>query len=82
MSQNLNGAIAFFGTDIGKNSFHVVGLDARCAIARARVARRTRSAAATRQLPTCWRLLRYAVNRNDVELRVLHTDLVGCHEVW
>ena len=29
MSQNLNSAIAFIGTDIGKNSFHVVGLNAR-----------------------------------------------------
>ena len=33
MSQNLNSAIAFIGIDIGKNSFHVVGLDARGAIA-------------------------------------------------
>ena len=33
MSQNLNRAIAFIGRDIGKNSFHVVGLDARGAIA-------------------------------------------------
>ena len=29
MSQNLNSAIAFIGTDIVKNSFHVVGLNAR-----------------------------------------------------
>jgi transposase len=33
MSRNLNSAIAFIGIDIGKNSFHVVGLDARGAIA-------------------------------------------------
>jgi transposase len=33
MSQNLNSAIAFIGIDIGKNSFHVVGLDGRGAIA-------------------------------------------------
>src|ERR1700681_1199249 len=32
MSQNLNSAIAFIGIDIGKNSFHVVGLDTRGAI--------------------------------------------------
>ena len=29
MSQNLNGAVAVIGIDIGKNSFHVVGLDNR-----------------------------------------------------
>ncbi len=33
MSQNLNSAIAFIGIDIGKNLFHVVGSDARGAIA-------------------------------------------------
>src|ERR1700737_4526596 len=33
MSQNLSRAIAVIGIDIGKNSFHVVGLDARGAIA-------------------------------------------------
>jgi hypothetical protein len=27
MSQNLNSAVAVIGIDIGKNSFHVVGLD-------------------------------------------------------
>jgi hypothetical protein len=32
MSQNLSSAIAAIGIDIGKNSFHVVGLDARGAI--------------------------------------------------
>jgi hypothetical protein len=32
MSQKLSGAIAAIGIDIGKNSFHVVGLDARGAI--------------------------------------------------
>ena len=33
MSQTLNAAIAVVGIDIGKNSFHVVGHDARGAIA-------------------------------------------------
>ena len=33
MSQNLNSAVAVIGIDIGKNSFHVVGLDDRVAIA-------------------------------------------------
>ena len=32
MSQTLNTAVAVIGIDIGKNSFHVVGLDARGAI--------------------------------------------------
>jgi transposase len=32
MSQNLSNAVAVIGIDIGKNSFHVVGLDARGAI--------------------------------------------------
>ena len=32
MSQKLNTAIAVIGIDIGKNSFHVVGLDERGAI--------------------------------------------------
>ncbi len=32
MSQNLNSAIAVIGIDIGKNSFHVVGLDSRGAV--------------------------------------------------
>src|SRR5215469_10688648 len=32
MSQNFNSAVAVIGIDIGKNSFHVVGLDDRGAI--------------------------------------------------
>jgi transposase len=32
MSQNFKPAIAVIGIDIGKNSFHVVGLDRRGAI--------------------------------------------------
>ena len=32
MSQTLNAAIAVIGIDIGKNSFHVVGLEARGAL--------------------------------------------------
>ena len=32
MSHNLNSAVAVIGIDIGKNSFHVVGLDDRGAI--------------------------------------------------
>ena len=32
MSQNLNSAVTVIGIDIGKNSFHVVGLDNHGAI--------------------------------------------------
>jgi transposase len=32
MTQNLNSAVAVIGIDIGKNSFHIVGLDSRGAI--------------------------------------------------
>jgi transposase len=32
MSHNLNNAVALIGIDIGKNSFHVVGLDSRGAV--------------------------------------------------
>ena len=32
MSQSLNSAIAVIGIDIGKNTFHVIGLDGRGAI--------------------------------------------------
>ena len=39
MSQNLNSAVAVIGIDIGKNSFHVVGLDQHGAIVRARSGR-------------------------------------------
>jgi Tfp pilus assembly PilM family ATPase len=42
MSQNLNSAVAVIGIDIGKNSFHVVGLDNRgamCCVRSGRVAR-------------------------------------------
>ena len=33
MSEKLNATVAVMGIDIGKNSFHVIGLDARGAIA-------------------------------------------------
>jgi hypothetical protein len=32
MSQSLNNAVTVIGIDIGKNSFHIVGLDSRGAI--------------------------------------------------
>jgi transposase len=48
MSQKLNTAIAVIGIDIGKNSFHVVGLDDRGAI----VLRQNRSSRRVRTLVT------------------------------
>jgi transposase len=40
MSQSLNSAVSVIGIDIGKNSFHVIGLDHRGAIVlRGRVVR-------------------------------------------
>ena len=49
MSHNLNDAVAVVGIDIGKNSFHVVGLDSRGAI----VLRQKWSARLKHALPTC-----------------------------
>jgi len=43
MSQNLNSAVAVIGIDIGKNSFHVVGLDDRGTIVPASDGRVARS---------------------------------------
>jgi hypothetical protein len=43
MSQNLNNAVAVIGIDIGKNSFHVVGLDDRGTIVPASDGRVARS---------------------------------------
>jgi hypothetical protein len=40
MAEALKNSIAFVGIDIGKNSFHVVGLDGRGAIAAAEVVAR------------------------------------------
>jgi len=47
MSQSLNSAIAVIGIDIGKNSFHVVGLDDRGAVVR-------RAQAALAAASSCW----------------------------
>jgi len=43
MSQNLNSAVAVIGIDIGKNSFHVVGLDDRARLCCGRSGRVVRS---------------------------------------
>ena len=43
MSETHNSVIAVIGIDIGKNSFHVVGLDGRGAIALRRLRRNSRA---------------------------------------
>jgi transposase len=53
MSQNLNGAVAVIGIDIGKNSFHVVGLDDRGAIVLRQKWSRGQIEARLANMPTC-----------------------------
>jgi hypothetical protein len=53
MSQNLNSAVAVIGVDIGKNSFHVVGLDDRGAIVLRQKWSRGQIEARLANLPPC-----------------------------
>jgi transposase len=53
MSQNLNSAVAVIGIDIGKNSFHVVGLDDRGAIVLRQKWSRGQIEARLTNLPPC-----------------------------
>jgi transposase len=53
MSQNLSGAVAVIGIDIGKNSFHIVGLDERGAIALRRKWSRGQVEARLANMPPC-----------------------------
>ena len=55
MSEKLNTAVAVMGIDIGKNSFHVIGLDARGAIALRQKWSGTRGQVETRlaNMPPC-----------------------------
>ena len=53
MSQNLSGAVAVIGIDIGKNSFHIVGLDERGAIALRRKWSRGQVEAQLANMPPC-----------------------------
>jgi len=53
MSQNLNGTVAVIGIDIGKNSFHIVGLDARGAIALRQKRSRGQVEARSANMPRC-----------------------------
>jgi transposase len=54
MSQNLNSAVAVIGIDIGKNSFHVVGLDDRGAIVLRQKWSRRQIEAQLANMPTLW----------------------------
>jgi transposase len=53
MSQNLNSTVAVIGIDIGKNSFHVVGLDNRGAIVLRQKWSRGQIEARLANLPPC-----------------------------
>jgi transposase len=53
MSQNLNNAVAVIGIDIGKNSFHVVGLDDRGAIVLRQKWSRSQVEARFADMPPC-----------------------------
>jgi transposase len=53
MSQNLNNAVAVIGIDIGKNSFHVVGLDDRGAIVLRQKWSRSQVEARFANMPPC-----------------------------
>ena len=53
MSQNLNSAVAVIGIDIGKNSFHVVGLDDRGAMVLRQKWSRGQIEARLTNLPPC-----------------------------
>ena len=53
MSQNLNSAVAVICIDIGKNSFHVVGLDDRGAIVLRQKWSRGQIEARLANLPPC-----------------------------
>ena len=53
MSQHLNSAVAVVGIDIGKNSFHVIGLDDRGAIVLRQKWSRGQIEARLANLPPC-----------------------------
>ena len=53
MSQNINSAVAVIGIDIGKNSFHVVGLDDRGAIVLRQKCSRGQIEARLANMPRC-----------------------------
>src|SRR5213080_3166111 len=53
MSQNLNSAVAVIGIDVGKNSFHIVGLDDRGAIVLRQKWSRSQVEARLANIPPC-----------------------------
>ena len=54
MSQKINTAIAVIGIDIGKNSFHIVGLDKRGAIVLRQKWSRGQVEMRFANMPLCW----------------------------
>jgi transposase len=53
MSHTLNGTVTVIGIDIGKNSFHVVGLDVRGGIVLRQKWSRSQVEARLANMPTC-----------------------------
>lgn len=53
MSQSLNSAVAVIGIDIGKNTFHVIGLDSRGAIVLRQKWSRSQIEARLANMPPC-----------------------------
>ncbi len=70
MSQKLNSAITVAGIDIGKNSFHVVGLDQRGAIV-------LRQRWSRGQVEARLHALRNELRRGNYQVLHCHHDLVS-----
>jgi hypothetical protein len=80
MSQTANTAIAVIGIDIGKNSFHVVGHDARDAIDVVRAGTKERPLARTKELTVTYQPVSSRSLRED-ETR-WRFGLPGACEPW
>src|SRR5216117_3613003 len=74
MSQKLNTAIAVIGIDIGKNSFHVVGLDKRGAIVLRQKWSRGQIEARLANMPPCLIGMEACVGAHHLKLKALGHD--------
>src|SRR5436190_1399111 len=74
MSQNLNSAVAVIGIDIGKNSFHVVGLDDRGAIVLRQKWSRGQIEARLANMPPCLIGMEACVGAHHRKLKALGHD--------
>jgi len=68
MSQSLNSAVAVVGIDIGKNSFHIVGLDSRGAMVLRQKWSRGQVEARFANMPPCLGRRLRAINRHSAIL--------------